>query len=87
MDELNEFKGKNLRKKVLEQIQDSWPIHPSEVCRKFGIADTVSNISKIKYHFDRLKEEKRINTKKIDRALVAWPAEIEELRSETERSR
>ncbi len=82
-----EFKGKNLRKKVLEQIQEYWPIHPSEVCRKIGIADTVSNISKIKYHFDILKEQKKINTKKIDRALVAWPVEIEESRFEVKRFR
>lgn len=82
-----EFKGKNLRKKVLEHILESWPIHPSEVCRRLGIADNVSNISKIKYHFDKLKKEKKINTKKIDRALVSWPVEIEDLRFETKKFR
>ncbi len=76
----NAVSGKHLRKKVLEMIESHWPIHPSDVCRKLKIQDNVSNISKIKYHFDKLHAEKKILTKKIDRALVAWPHLIEQSR-------
>ncbi len=72
--------GKKLRKKVHEIISQNWPIHPSGICRKLDIMETVSNISKIKYHFDILRKENKIHTKKIDRALVAWPVEIEKIR-------
>jgi len=35
---------------------------------------------KVKYHFDQLARERRIMVKRIDRALVAWPADVERLR-------
>ncbi len=74
------LKGKNLNKKVYSIIRESWPIHPSGVCKKLGIETNVSNISKIKYHFDVLKKNKKIRTTKVDRALIGWPVEIERLR-------
>jgi len=72
--------GKSLTKEVYSIIRETWPVHPSEVCRKLEIEPNVSNISKIKYHFDVLRKNNRIKTKKIDRALVGWPAEIEKIR-------
>jgi hypothetical protein len=74
------MKGKFLTEEVHKIIRENWPIHPSEVCRKMGIEVTVSNISKIKYHFNILHDKKKVRLKKIDRALVAWPYEIERLR-------
>ncbi|MDD5086714.1 MAG: hypothetical protein PHV16_03085 [Candidatus Nanoarchaeia archaeon] len=74
------LKGKNLNKKVYSIIRESWPIHPSGVCKKIGIEPNVSNISKVKYHFDVLRKNKKIRTTKVDRALVGWPVEIERLR-------
>lgn len=73
-------KGKDLTRKVYEIICHRWPIHPSGICRIIGLELTVSNISKIKYHFDILKQKEMIHTKQIDRALVAWPAEIDKIR-------
>ncbi len=74
------FRGKSLNKEVYKIIRENWPIHPSEVCRKLNLKLNISNISKIKYHFDLLRKNNKIRTKKIDRALAAWPTEIERLR-------
>ncbi len=72
--------GKNLRKKVYELVQNQWPIHISGLCRELNIKDNVSNISKIRYHVQILKKDNLVNTKKIDRALVVWPVEMEKIR-------
>lgn len=77
---INVMKGKELTNYVFKAIKDSWPVHPSNVCRELGLECTVSNISKIKYHFNLLEKNEKIRTKKVDRALVAWPVEIERLR-------
>lgn len=74
------MRGKELNLHVFQIIKDSWPVHPSNVCREMGLECSVSNISKIKYHFNLLEKSEKIRTKKIDRALVAWPVEIEKLR-------
>mgnify|MGYP001582860580 CR=1 FL=1 len=68
------------RKKILEAINNEWPVHPSGVCRLLEMPQTVTNISKVCYHFKILSKENKINLKKIDRALTAWPKDIERLR-------
>ena len=75
-----EYSAKTLTNKVLEVIKKDWPIHPSGVCRHINIDLSVTNISKIKYHFKILENQGKIRTKKIDRALAAWPLDIEKLR-------
>ena len=72
--------GKQLNLKIYEIICKEWPIHASGVCRILDMDPTPSNVSKVKYHFDKLKREEKIHTKKIDRALVAWPAQIDKIR-------
>lgn len=79
-DEGYKVRGKRLRKEILRIIRERWPVHPSDVCRILDIEPSVSNISKVSYHFNVLEEEKHIRTKKIDRALVGWPSDIEKLR-------
>ena len=74
------YSGKSLTEKVYEIICRKWPIHPSDVCRELKMNLNSSNISKIKYHFDLLRKKNRIRTKKVDRALVAWPLQIEKIR-------
>ena len=74
------MKGKHLTLEVYRIIKQNWPIHPSGVCRELNIDVNASNISKIKYHFTILEQQKKIRVKNIDRALVAWPTEIERLR-------
>ena len=72
--------GKELRKQVLELIKKSWPIHISGICRELDFKENVSNISKVRYHIQILKQNNLIHTKKIDRALVSWPVEMEKIR-------
>ncbi len=72
--------GKQLNKKILEIISQEWPIHASGVCRILDLEPNASNVSRIKYHFDKLKKEDKVHTKKIDRALVAWPSQIDKIR-------
>ena len=75
-----QYKAKQLTQKVFEIIKEEWPVHASGVCRKLGIEANPSNVSKIKYHFGILEKQGKIRTKKLDRALVAWPHDIEKLR-------
>ncbi len=72
--------GKALRKKVLEIISKNWPIHISGICRELSVKDSLQNISRIRYHILNLKKQNLVNTKKIDRALVIWPVDIEKIR-------
>ena len=71
---------RNLRENIFSIIHRSWPIHASGICRELGIKDSVSNISKVLYHMKKLEKQGEINVKKVDRALTAWPSEIERLR-------
>ena len=80
------MKGKELRDKIYEIIVDKWPTHVSEVARTLKLfpendPESKSVIAKVKYHFDQLAREHKINVKKIDRALVAWPVEVEKYRT------
>ncbi len=75
-----------LREEIYHTIQKKWPTHVSEVARNLELfpEDDDGNksvISKVKYHFDQLARDGKIHVKKIDRALVAWPQEVEKYRT------
>ncbi len=72
--------NKALRTDISGIIHQNWPVHASGICRQLGIEVSVSNISKVIYHMKKLDGHGEIRLRKIDRALVAWPAEIERLR-------
>ena len=75
------LRGEELREKIYEIISTKWPTYVRDVIEELGWdRENISNVTKVKYHFDQLAREGRIMVKKIDRALVAWPAEIERLR-------
>jgi predicted transcriptional regulator len=75
------MQGKELRKTILQTIHEHWPAHVSEVIRLLGLDPyDITNVSKVRYHFHKLSEEEKIRTKKIGKALVAWPTEMEKLR-------
>ena len=76
------YKGKKLNDKVIELINDNWPVHVREVISLLNWDPyDITNVSKIRYHFHKLRKEEKIRTKKIGRALVAWPTDIERLRA------
>lgn len=75
---------KNLREDVYKIIESDWPIHISGIARKLGLPvdgkDKKKIVARINYHVKLLKEEEKILTKKIDRALVIWPHDVEKIR-------
>lgn len=75
--------SKNLKNEVYQVIERDWPIHISGIARRLNMPvdkEQKRVVSRIQYHVDKLKEEEKIVTKKIDRALVIWPREVEKLR-------
>jgi len=75
------LRGVELRERIFEIISTRWPTYVRDVIEELGWdRENISNVTKVKYHFDQLARERRIRVKRIDRALVAWPADIERLR-------
>jgi predicted transcriptional regulator len=75
------LRGVELREKIFEIISTRWPTYVRDVIEELGWdRENISNVTKVKYHFDQLARERRIMVKRIDRALVAWPADVERLR-------
>ena len=75
------LRGVELREKIFDIISIKWPTYVRDVIEELGWdRENISNVTKVKYHFDQLARERRITVKKIDRALVAWPADVERLR-------
>ena len=76
--------SKDFRTEIYGIIESDWPIHISVIARKLGLPvdgeEKKKIIARINYHVNQLKKEEKILTKKIDRALVIWPYDIEKLR-------
>jgi predicted transcriptional regulator len=74
---------KNMDQDIYKIIENNWPINISGIARKMGIhdeKDARKSIARIKYHIKKLEDQEKIITKKIDRATVIWPHDIEKLR-------
>jgi predicted transcriptional regulator len=74
------MKGKELRKNILELIEHNWPVHIKELVRDLGLEVNNANIKKISYHIKELEKLEKIRTKRIGKALIAWPNDMERLR-------
>ncbi len=75
------MRGKLLQEEVFKIICNKWPVHVREVIENLELdPSNISNVTKVRYHFYALKKHDKIKTKKIGKALVAWPTEIEKLR-------
>jgi predicted transcriptional regulator len=72
---------KELREEVLGVIDGSWPTHIKEIVRNLGFEVDNSNIKKISYHVAELKKQEKVQVKRVGKALVVWPTEIEKLRA------
>lgn len=72
--------ARKLRRKIFEIICLEWPCSLSEIVEKLGFENAKRNLLLVRYHVGELAKEGKIKVKKIDRALVAWPSEIERLR-------
>ena len=71
-----------MRDSVLTIIQKYWHIHVRETVFLLNWdPKDITNVSKVRYHFKNLEASGKIRTKKIGRALVAWPIGIERMRA------
>jgi len=78
-------KGKEFREQIFDMICSNWPTHVTEVAKKLDLFPEDEKkqkvvIARIKYHFDQLARDGRVRVKRIDRALIAWPSEVEKYR-------
>lgn len=69
-----------LRYKILEIIHKEWPCNITHIIKALGLKEDKKNLLRIRYHVLKLAKEGKILTKRIDRALVCWPTEVEKLR-------
>ena len=69
-----------LRDRILKVISSKWPTYTSEIVRELGLSDDKKNLLLIKYNVDQLARDGKVRIKKIDRAAVCWPIDIEKLR-------
>lgn len=74
------MKGRALRQKILELVEINWPTHVKELVRNLGYEVDNNNLKKVSYHIKILEKQKIVRVKRIGRALVIWPMEIEKLR-------
>jgi predicted transcriptional regulator len=74
------MKGKELRKGVLEVVEHHWPVHIKELVMALGLEINNTNIKKISYHIKELEKIEKVRTKRIGKALIAWPHDMEKLR-------
>ena len=70
-----------LRDSVLEIIEGTWPTHIKEIVRGLGYETDNSNIKKVSYHVNELRRQEKVQVKRMGKALVVWPTEIEKLRT------
>lgn len=74
------MRGKELRRNLMEMIEHHWPAHVKELVRNLGLEVSNNNIKKISYHIKELEKAEKIRTKRIGKALIAWPHDMEKLR-------
>lgn len=74
------MRGKVLRKGVMDIIEHHWPVHVKEIVRNLGMEMNNNSIKKISYHIKELEKAEKVRTKRVGRALVAWPHDMERLR-------
>jgi predicted transcriptional regulator len=74
------MRGKDLRKNVLNIVERRWPVHIKELVRELDLEVNNSNIKKISYHIKQLENAEKVRTKRLGKALIAWPHDMEKLR-------
>ncbi len=75
------MKGKELRKQVMESVEHHWPVHVKEIVENLGFEVNNGNIKKISYHIKELEKGEKVRTKRIGKALIIWPHDMERLRT------
>ena len=76
-----------IRDEIMIIIEREWPVSVTEIAEHLGIFKRGMNekkrkaaIGRIGYHVKKLKEQEKIDTKKIGQTVIIWPYEINKLR-------
>lgn len=77
--------SQKLESEIYEVVKEEWPVNLTQIARhmdyEFDSKEEHKKVlAKLRYHFDKLVKEDKVNTKRIGRSLVVWPKEIEKLR-------
>jgi len=76
--------SKETRVQIYRIIEKDWPLHETEIAKKLGLKVTEKSqkkvVAMIDYHVKALEKDELVRTKKIGRARVVWPQEVERLR-------
>ena len=65
----------------MDIVENHWPVHVKEIIKHLGLMIDNNNIKKISYHLKELEKAERIRTKRIGKALISWPHDMERLRT------
>jgi len=75
------------RDRIMIIIEKEWPVSVTEIAKHLGIfkkgmseKKRKAAIGKILYHIKKLKEQEKIDTKRIGQTVIIWPYEINKLR-------
>ncbi len=75
---------RDLGERVYEVVEAEWPIHITGIAKKLGFKVTEKSqkrvVARIRYHLRQLENDEKIRTKKVSRAVVAWPHDVEKIR-------
>jgi len=73
--------SKGTRAEIFRIIEKDWPLHETEIAKKLGLkGEQKKVVAMINYHVKALEKDELVMTKKIGRARVVWPQEIEKIR-------
>ena len=68
---------------VYRVISAHWPMHVTEIAEKMGMhgSERAASISHLCYHVRALVKRGLVRSKKVGKALVVWPSEVENLKA------
>ena len=76
-----------IRDEIMTIVEKEWPVSVTEIAERLGIfkrgmseKKRKAAIGRIGYHIKKLKEQEKIDTKKIGQTVIIWPYEINKLR-------
>ena len=75
-----ENRKEKLKDKVFKMVEHNWPTHIKELVKSLSFELNNSSIKKVAYHVKHLERNEKVRTKRIGKALIVWPYEIEKLR-------
>ena len=73
------------RETVFSIIRSNWPIHITEIAEKMNLLkndeERKAVIAHLSYHIRELVKKGKIKSKRIGKANVVWPSEVENIKA------